>query len=210
MRAKTPIVTGTKNGGRSAVDSEPITVSKWLAQGELRLTLAKKGDGVPKNTRAIGMEPPLTTFDNSEARIRRAVSRKRRQGRTSDYPTILAIHANGISSSYEAFNHALFGVEVSRIDNYDREVDAYFKPNGEFTRGSGEPTWAAVLAFVGVGLLGGERDPVLYPHPRFRGELPESLSILETRECDPVSNSLKKSTPISDPLLPRLGFIRRQ
>lgn len=185
------------------VKSEPITVGTRLPQGELRLTLSRKGTNIPENTRAVGAEPFLTTFDNSEERIRRAVSRKRRQGRTSEHPAILAVHATGISSSYEEFDRALFGVRVSRVDGRGREIDSYFEPDGELNKGGGEPTWAAILAFVGARLFGGE-DPVLYIHPRFRGKLPDSLFSLQTRWYAPEPGSVRIHPANRRALLPRV------
>jgi hypothetical protein len=55
-----------------------------------------------------------------------------------------------------------------------------FHADGVFNKGEGDPTWAAVLAFVNV-YLGGGVDPVLYLHPRFQGDLPETLTSIERR-----------------------------
>jgi hypothetical protein len=46
-----------------------------------------------------------------------------------------------------------------------------------------------VLAFVSV-YLGGGVDPVLYLHPRFRGDLPETLTSIERRSFDPVAGTI--------------------
>jgi hypothetical protein len=61
-----------------------------------------------------------------------------------------------------------------------------FHADGVFNKGEGDPTWAAVLAFVNV-YLGGGVDPVLYLHPRFQGDLPETLTSIERRSFDPVA-----------------------
>ena len=64
-----------------------------------------------------------------------------------------------------------------------------FQADGVFNKGEGDPTWAAVLAFVNV-YLGGGVDPVLYLHPRFRGDLPETLTSIERRSYDPVAGGV--------------------
>jgi hypothetical protein len=61
--------------------------------------------------------------------------------------------------------------------------------HGVFNKGEGDPTWAAVLAFVNV-CLGGGVDTILYLHPRFRGDLPETLASIERRSYDPVAGSV--------------------
>ena len=125
--------------------SAPTEFVEELPQGTLRIKVIPKSPNVSTG-RSIGTEPALTAWDDTEQRVRRAVDRKRRQGsRKSPMPTLLAIHATGMSSSYEGFDNALFGVD------------------GIFTKGTGPPTWAGVLAFGNVGLRGGP-DPVLYLH----------------------------------------------
>jgi hypothetical protein len=46
-----------------------------------------------------------------------------------------------------------------------------------------------VLAFVSV-YLGGGVDPVLYLHPRIRGDLLETLTSIERRSFDPVAGTI--------------------
>ena len=38
--------------------------------------------------------------------------------------------------------------------------------------------------------LGGGVDPVLYLHPRFRGDLPQTLRRIDRRSLDPVAGSV--------------------
>ena len=155
-----------------------------LPSGRVHLCLLPQRSSGASARPAVGSEPPLTTWNNSEQRIRRAVKQKRRQGRNADAPALLAIHATGISSSFEDFDLALYGREVAIFDVEDARITGTkFETDGEFNKGSGAPTWAAVLAFVNVDFPGGP-EPVLYSHPRFRGDLPESLSSIERRTYD--------------------------
>ncbi len=77
-----------------------------------------------------------------------------------------------------------------------------------FCKGSGEPTWAAVLAFLNVGFLGGP-DPVLYLHPRFGGRLPEALVALENRRYDAEARKIIASKPALTNVLNELNFVSR-
>lgn len=72
--------------------SLPRQFVEELPQGTLRLKVLSRNPNASTG-RSIGSEPALTTFDDTEQRVRRAVDRKRRQGRESTGPTLLAIHA---------------------------------------------------------------------------------------------------------------------
>lgn len=190
------------------IGSSPLEVSEELLEGTIRFTLVKKGATVPPG-KSVGSEPPLTSFDNTEQRIRRAVARKRRQGRHSgDAPALVAIHATGISSSYEEFDQALFGRDVATVDSRGHLLSTEFKADGMFAEGSGEPTWAAVLAFLGVGFMGGP-DPILYLHPRFEGKLPDALLALEERVYDPELGKFIVREPLRAGVLEGMGFVSR-
>jgi len=80
-------------------------------------------------------------------------------------------------------------IDVTMPDGDGLELVGEIHDSGVFNRGEGDPTWAAVLAFVSV-YLGGGVDPVLYLHPRFRGDLPETLTSIERRSFDPVAGSV--------------------
>jgi hypothetical protein len=102
--------------------------------------------------------------------------------------------ANRLHWSFEDFDHALYGREVGVLGTETAtgvlEVSrSEFHADGVFNKGEGDPTWAAVLAFVNV-YLGGGVDPVLYLHPRFQGDLPETLTSIERRSFDPVAGSV--------------------
>ena len=183
----------------------PTELIEELPQGTLRIKVIPKS---PKAStgRSLGIEPLLTAFDDTEQRVRRAVDRKRRQGRESSAPALLAIHATGISSSYEAFDRALFGRTVTRIGLDRRVLDTGFDADGVFNKGAGTPTWAGVLAFVNVGLRGGP-DPVLYLHPRFEGTLPDALLSLERRAYDTEAERIETHKPSATGILEKVGFV---
>lgn len=193
--------------GAGDVGSTPMDVSEELPEGTLRLTLVRKGAGVPPG-RSVGIEPALATWDDTERRVRRAVSRKRRQGREASVPALVAVHATGIASSYEEVDTALFGREVATVGRSGRLLDTRFEADGAFAGGVGEPTWAGALVFLNVGFLGGP-DPVLYLHPRFGGRLPEALLALERRRYDAQAGVIVVDDPSATGVLDALGFVSR-
>jgi hypothetical protein len=176
-----------------------------LPQGTLRIKVIPKSPNASTD-RSLGIEPALTTFDDTEQRVRRAVERKRRQGRESATPAFLAIHATGISSSCEAFDRALFGRTFARMGWDGQVLDTGFDADGLLNKGTGTPTWAGVLAFVHVGLRGGP-DPVLYLHPRFEGALPDALLSLERRTYDTEAEGIETHKPSATAILERVGFV---
>jgi len=178
-----------------------------LPSGEVRLRLLPERDpGAPVGP-AVVTEPALSAFDNSEQRIRRAINRKRRQGRNVATPAILAVHATGISSEFEDFDLALYGreVTVAEAETY-QIVGTRFQADGVFNRGGKEPTFAAVLAFVNVNFPGGP-DPVLYLHPRFRGDLPDSLMCIERRSYNSNAETVVVRPSRKTSFLKQLGFV---
>ena len=192
----------SKRGFKAAVqrllDTEPPEpaaglkrVETQLAEGKLRLgILPKRTSGV--EGRVIMSEPAIAAWNASEEKIRKAIKKKRPQGRNVEIPSILAVYANGISTTFEDFDHALYGREASVLgtETPTGVLDvsgSEFHADGVFNKG--DPTWAAVLAFVNV-YLGGGVDPVLYLHPRFPGDLPETLTSIERRNFDPVAGSV--------------------
>jgi hypothetical protein len=168
-------------------------VETRLPEGKLRLgILPQRARGV--EGRVIMSEPAVAAWNTSEEKIRKSIKKKRPQGRNVDVPSILAVYANGISTTFEDFDHALYGREVGVLgtETPTGVLDvsgSEFHADGEFKKGEGDPTWAAVLAFVNV-YLGGGVDPVLYLHPRFQGDLPGTLTSIERRSFDPVVGSI--------------------
>jgi len=55
--------------------SSPTQFAEELPQGMLRLKVIPKGSNASIG-KSIGIEPALTTFDDTEQRVRRAVDRK--------------------------------------------------------------------------------------------------------------------------------------
>lgn len=193
--------------GAGNIGSTPVDVSEELPEGTLGLTLVRKGPGVSTGS-SVGVEPALTAWDDTEQRVRRAVSRKRRQGREADVPALVAVHATGIASSYEEVDTALFGREVATMGPDGRLLDTRFEAAGAFAGGSGEPTWAGALVFLNVGFMGGP-DPVLYLHPRFGGRLPEALLALETRGYDARAGAIIVDGPSAADVVGALNFVSR-
>jgi hypothetical protein len=187
--------------------SEPKDLIAELPDGEVHLRLLPKRDqGAPERPSVV-TEPALSAFDNSEQRIRRAIKRKRRQGRNVATPAILAVHATGISSEFEDFDLALYGREVAVVDAETYQiVGTRFQDDGVFNRGGKKPTFAAVLAFVNVNFPGGP-DPVLYLHPRFRGDLPEALMSIERRSYNAHAKTVVVGPSRKTGFFKQLGFV---
>jgi hypothetical protein len=185
--------------------SSPTEFVEELPQGTLRLKVIPKSPNA-STARSIGSEPALTTLDDTEQRVRRAVGRKRRQGRESATPTLLAVHATEMSSSYDAFDRALFGQTFTRLGQDSQVLGTGFDAHGIFNKGTGTPTWAGVLAFVGISLRGGP-DPVLYLHPRLEGALPDALLSLERRTYDTEAKRIVILKPSATGILEKMGFV---
>lgn len=189
------------------VGSSPVNVTEELPEGTVSLTLVKKGAEAPPG-RSVGIEPALTTWDDTEQRVRRGVARKRRQGREADVPALVAVHTTGIASSYDEVDMALFGRDVATVGPDGRLLGTKFEADGVFAGGRGDPTWAAALAFLNVGFLGGH-DPILYLHPRFEGRLPEALEALERRTYDAEAGAIVTKKPSTTGVLGALRFVSR-
>jgi hypothetical protein len=156
-------------------------------------------------------DPAVAAWNTSEEKIRKAIKKKRPQGRNVKIPSILAVYVNGISTTFEDFDHALYGREVGVLgtETATGALDVSrsgFHADGVFNKGEGDPTWAAVLAFVNV-YLGGGVDPVLYLHPRFRGDLPETLTSIERRSFDRVDGSANTVPSRRSGFMKGLGFV---
>jgi hypothetical protein len=131
-----------------------------LPQGTLAFTLVPRLVGVGN----VLSGPAYTSFSDSQQRILYALKKKRNQTRSEKLPVILAIHASGISSSFEDFDTTLFGHTVSRVGADGQELDVYFRPDGLFSRLGIRNSYAGVLAFIHLTPLG-MQGPVLYLHP---------------------------------------------
>jgi hypothetical protein len=211
----------SKRGFKAAVerllDTEPPEpaaglkrVETRLPEGKLRLgILPQRASGV--EGRVIMSEPAVAAWNTSEEKIRKAVKKKRLQGRNVEIPSILAVYANGISTTFEDFDHALYGREASVLvtETPTGVLDLSrrkFHADGVFNKGEGDPTWAGVLAFVNL-CLGGGVDPILYLHPRFQGDLPETLTSIERRSFDPVAGSVNMAPSRRPGFMKGLSFV---
>ncbi len=148
------------------------------AQGEIRLLLgARPADW----ERAYGGGPASAAFGNTDARVERALRRKRSQLRGGDAPAIVAI-AGGMGESIEDFDTALFGRTWARQDEHRRVVETGFYPSGIWGKlQGGVSVLAGVLVFCHWQWTVGD-DPVLYVNPRYRGTLPRAIEVLHRRE----------------------------
>lgn len=184
--------------------ARPIEMVERISSGTIELQLFPDHDDYG----GLLCEPPLVAFDDTEKRIRHALKKKRQQVRGSESPVILAVHGLGMASSLRSFDCALYG---RTVDVYNRRLQltkTMFEQKGEFTaRRSSPPTYAAVLAFVCVGLTGGPA-PVLYLHPRFVGHLPAAMLELEQRFFDGDANEIRSLPPQKTDLMERLKFVQ--
>ncbi len=172
---------------------------------------------IPKryySDRAVVSDSIVSFSDNTEERIRWAVSnpRKKRQARESEAPVLLAVKAPQAMSTanLREFDRALLGgvVPVGRLaTEFGRKP--WFQMDGEWTKGGdvGEPRVAGLLAFLGVEIAGG-RDPLLYVHPRFEGCLPDEIQALEQRRFDWQSRSIVSIPPRTVGVMERIEWVQ--
>jgi hypothetical protein len=186
-----------------AVGQEAIEVDRSFEFGRLHLHLW------PHDPRgqSIGVEPPMTILDDTESRIRHAYRYKAPQVRKAAYPALLAVNVCGISSDEEDFDLALMGRSVAVMNRASQVVATRFDLTGALTARMNDerpPAFAGVLAFRGLRITGGP-EPILYLHPRFRGELPKELLDLQQRRLDPATMALI-TVPRKRAVLEALGF----
>lgn len=127
------------------------------------------------SSRSLLLEPVFTAFDQTEARITKALAAKKRQVRGTGVPVLLAVNAAGIGSGFDDFDRAIYG----HTSNYG------FIEDGAFTTHRSEPpTYAGLIAFVEVGFRL-RVSPRLYLHPRSTAKLPGGFAILEHSVYEP-------------------------
>ncbi len=182
----------------------PFDICAEVSNGEIRLLLVR---GERKSKLSI-IEPIQAVFNNSEERIKYALTTKKRQVRASKEPVLLAIDAPDLFCDFEDFDYALFGRTFEQVDHHGRTLETGFDPDGIFAiPRKEEPTYAGVLAFIGVGFLKCP-NPVLYKHPRFSGTLPNSLNVLETRSYNAGKNEVETTDQTED-VMEHLKFVER-
>jgi len=172
-------------------------------QGTLHLHLFPTG----KEHQRLGLEAPISLVDNTEPRIRHIVAKARKQVRASEFPVLLAIHASGVCSDLEDFDHALYGRGFEELDRDHRVVATGFRADGEFSNKSDKPpTYAGVLAFLEMNFHCCS-SPVLYLHPRFQGVLPKSLMDLERRWFDSAEGKIRSGLLEVPRLIEKLNLV---
>ncbi len=192
----------------AAMELGTTSVEEAVLGGPIRMELRPRGD-LSAEAEVVG--PASTHWGDSESVIRAAVRRKRPQVRGSDAPVIVAVDRPPPAgeSDVEDFDIALYGRTVGYVAPGIGEYASGFDPSGEWAQGLNEdrpPTIAAVLAFVGIGYTGGP-DPVLYLHPRFRGQLPDGLTALRCRWYDPRANAVVERSPKTPGVLRRIAWV---
>lgn len=178
---------------------EGIELAAEMDQGEIRLMLfpkrVLKDSNEDDDNRSL-FGPSVSGMDNSELRIINAVKTKRSQVRSSTVPAILALHGGNLGADLEDFDRALIGHSWERIEfagNRTYVTERGFHLDGElYRRPSNEkpPTYAGVLALLDVGIFG-IKDWAFYPHPRFKGALPEPFGKLPVRAFDQNTQAIK-------------------
>jgi hypothetical protein len=142
--------------------------------------------------------------DDTESRIRAAVTYKKRQVRKSAAPVVLAISASPFGG-LDDFDQALYGLTFESVDHKGKTIRTGFKPTGLFGTPRAEaPTFAGVLTYRSVGFTE-VIDPVLYLHPRFNGALPEALKKLEVRSMNALG--IQTRPALAKNVLDELNFV---
>jgi hypothetical protein len=175
----------------AAVGVAPITLCAELSTGDVELCLTPRRPGAP----VISLEPPVTSWDDTAERVRRAVHRKKAQARGAGAPVLLAIKAFDLTSSLEGFDVALFGHTVARFDAQRQPAGSRFHRDGVFLSDRSEPpVFAGALVFTAAGFRPGPA-PVLYRHPRFRGRLPWAVRSLGVKWFDERAERVRVRAP---------------
>src|SRR5689334_3845314 len=87
-------VSAMLNKVRSQMPIQSIELEEEISTGTIRLLASPGSPGVGK----LLWEAPYATIDNSEARIRHAVKKKKQQVQRTGVPVLLAIQASGLFS----------------------------------------------------------------------------------------------------------------
>jgi len=169
-------------------------------EDELYFTLLPGRSG----KRAAAARGMVAGADDTESRIRAAVTYKKRQVRKSGAPIVLAISASPFGG-LDDFDQALYGLTFESVDHKGKTIRTGFKPTGLFGTPRAEaPTLAGVLAYRSVGFTE-VIDPVLYLHPRFNEALPEALKKLEVRSMN--ASGIQTRPALAKNVLDELNFV---
>lgn len=164
---------------RAPEDSEASLVfQRTTSRGDVKLKLLAGVNG----QRVAAAGPVYVGSSDAKQRITRAIRKKRKQVRCEDEPVILAVHATGLAADLDHFDNALFGHLVATAQ-VGHSSGTHFEADGMFADGTGEPTFAGVLAFTDLPPFG-SRGPTLHVHPRATCALPRELDDLEKRTLE--------------------------
>jgi hypothetical protein len=190
-------------------DDEEVEIRETFEQGDLRVILFPQSrHGLSEDTK-IAIYNAIGYLPNDKAVLRGTVKRKYKQLSNLGGTTLVALNMSSTTSSREDLDRALFGVTVSERDSYGDEVAAYFEADGLFAGGQGEPTISGVLAFPEVGFLRCA-DPILWVHPRFEGDFPQGLKVLESRYAPDTGAEVSIEQAKRVDLLKNLRFVEKK
>ena len=142
--------------------------------------------------------PAFATWDDTAERVTHSVRKKRQKGGDGPIPLIIAIRGTAFGRhDVEEFDISLFGRTSATVDNFGNVLEKGFIASGELAKSKSEnPSIAGVLAFPQVGWTSCAA-PIFYKHPKFIGNLPDSLLQLERRELINYSEIKITSTKIN-------------
>jgi hypothetical protein len=179
-------------------DAAPLEITDQF--DELRLTLRPGLTG----KRVAGVRAVAAGPDDTEQRIRAAVTYKKKQVRKSISPVVLAISASPFGG-LDDFDQALYGLTFESVDHEGKTIRTGFKPTGVFGSTRPEsPTIDAILAYRSVGFTE-VVDPVLYLHPRSDAKLPAALMDLQVRTLD--ASGVQVKAPLVKDVLAKMNFV---
>jgi hypothetical protein len=194
---------------------EGIELFAMFAGGELRLRLYPdrvfKSEKFRLENRTL-FGPMASGAVDDVTPIKNAVRYKRKQVRASKSPVVLALHGGNMGAGLEDFDQALIGhsfEKIALVGDTTHRLGVGFTPDGELYRRLGSdkpPIYAGVLALRDVGFFG-FKPPVFYPHPRFRGDLPEAITKLSSRILNFDTQEVEqRQAADEDEAMERMGF----
>ena len=190
-------------------DGDEVEIRKVFEQGEFEVILFPQSRyGLSASTN-LAKHNAVAYFPNDKAALLGAVKRKYRQLGNLDGTSLVALNMTSTTSRREDLDEVLFGSSVTRFDQRLEEVGRYFRKDGLFARGEGDPTISGVLAFPEVGFLRCE-DPVLWVHPRSLRRLSRALENLEIRSMPTTEPEVNVRLAKKAELLTNLGFVKKQ
>jgi hypothetical protein len=169
--------------------------------GLLRIHLYGRSD--PSAAAAWSSGPGVGFRDDTSIVIARAIDGKRDQVRGAAKPVLIALGTSGYGGhDVEQFDKALLGHPTWSQDTggFQFELTGAFRP----TPVGKEPTIAGALVFGAV--ASGGKDPILYLHPRFRGDLPAAIVTLRRRYAG--DREVEEIPPARDGILEGLEWPR--